>query len=39
MRSQNRRRDREQGLTLRENEVDTSQLRDGVHSLEWRYFL
>lgn len=39
MRSENRRRDREQGLTLREDEVDTSQLRDGVRSLEWRYFL
>lgn len=39
MRFENRRRDREQGLRLREGQVETSQIQEGEDSPEWRYFL
>lgn len=39
MRIQNRRRDREQGVRLREGQLDTSQFKEGEDSSEWRYFL
>lgn len=39
MRVENRRRDRKQGQRVREDGVDTSQVKNGSRSMEWRYFL
>ncbi|KAJ6144594.1 hypothetical protein N7470_008489 [Penicillium chermesinum] len=39
MRMENHRRDRAQGLRLREHQVDTSQFKDRQSSPDWRYFL
>lgn len=39
MRFENGRRDREQGgLRVRENQVDTSQIKEGEDSVDWRFF-
>lgn len=38
MRLENRRRDRAQGVRLRDNQVNTSQFKEGDSSLEWRFF-
>lgn len=38
MRMENHRRDSKQGLTLREDQTDTSQFKEGEKSPEWRYF-
>ena len=35
---ENRRRDREQGLRVREKLIDTSQIKEGEDSPEWRFF-
>jgi hypothetical protein len=38
MRLENRRRDQEQGLRVRENQIDTSQFKGGDESADWRFF-
>ncbi|KAJ5981749.1 hypothetical protein N7499_009197 [Penicillium canescens] len=38
MRIENYRRDRKQGQTIREDQIDTSRFKEGEKSPEWRYF-
>ena len=35
---ENYRRDRNQGQTIREDQIDTSRFKEGEKSPEWRYF-
>lgn len=38
MKRENARRDKEQGVVIRAEDVNTSELEDGQHSFNWRYF-